>query len=329
MANIAADPSGLRSPSLGKGRIVPTPDEQVLIDAIRKEMEEGKQEIHAVVEDVRTRRYWNIGQHIKTHLLKNEDRADYGSHLFELLEQETSIERSTLHRTVKFFEAYPEIVGTCPQLSWSHFRVLITVADMDRRKALEEKTVSEKLNVKALKAVVRAAHPELNHLLPLTEHRDKPNVYQLREVRGRDVVDLGFHEYREKSDLQGKRLELSKTDAHYTYKAYVLEVIDGDTLWVEIDQGFKVLTVQKLRLRGINSAELSTSEGLNAKTYIQKQLKDCAFIAVKTHSRDKFDRYLTDIFYDENEPDLNRLVQQGKFLNQELLDMGLAVRYEG
>ncbi len=160
MTNTVADPSGLRPPSLGKGRISPTPDEQVLIDAIRKEMEEGKQEIHSVVEDVRTRRYWNIGKHIKTHLLKNEDRAEYGTHLFELLESEIQINQSTLYRTVKFYEAYPEILDSSPKLSWTHFRVLLAIHDEDKRTVVEKKAVSEGLSVKALKAVIRAAHPE-------------------------------------------------------------------------------------------------------------------------------------------------------------------------
>ena len=73
---------------------------------------------------------------------------------------------------------------------------------------------------------------------------------------------------------------------------------------------------------------MSTPEGQKAKEYIQSQLKDCAFIAIKTHSRDKFDRYLTDIFYDANETDLEALILNGTFLNQEMLDKSHAVRYE-
>ena len=304
-----------------------TKEEQKLIDTIRDEINQGKQEVHEVVEEVRTRRYWNIGKYIKKHLLKNEDRAEYGNHLFKLLEQEIDIELSTLHRIVKFYETYPKIVGTCPQLSWSHFRVLVAIHDEGQRKIIEKKVVSEGLTVKELKAVVRDVHPELKKALPLTENRDKPYVYQLKDVRGREVVDLGFHVYLEQRNLQGRKLELLKTDAHYTYKAYVLEVVDGDTIWVEIDQGFDISTVQKLRLRDIDSAEIATLEGQKAKEYIQERIKDCKFIAVKTYWQDKYDRYLADIFYDHNEVDLLKLIQHGKFLNQELLDEGLAVRY--
>ena len=84
-------------------------------------------------------------------------------------------------------------------------------------------------------------------------------MYQLKEVRGREVIDLGFHDYRVPLDSLLKGLALSKTDAHYTYKAYLIEVVDGDTLWCEIDKGFASLTVQKLRLRGINAAATSST----------------------------------------------------------------------
>ena len=37
----------------------------------------------------------------------------------------------------------------------------------------------------------------------------------------------------------------------------------------------------------------------------------------------KNDRYLTDIFYIHDEDDLQRIAEEGIFLNQELLDKGL------
>jgi len=51
-----------------------------------------------------------------------------------------------------------------------------------------------------------------------------------------------------------------------------------------------------------------------------------AFVAIKTYWRDKFNRYLADVLYDKDETDLTTLVANGKFLNQELLDKGLAVK---
>jgi endonuclease YncB( thermonuclease family) len=113
---------------------------------------------------------------------------------------------------------------------------------------------------------------------------------------------------------------------HYTYQASVLEIVDGDTLWAEINLGFNISTTQKLRLRGINAPEIETPGGIASKQYIEDCLKGCPFIAIKTYWRDKYTRYLADIFYDDPKKDLLHVIQKGNFLNQELLDKGFAVK---
>jgi hypothetical protein len=53
----------------------------------------------------------------------------------------------------------------------------------------------------------------------------------------------------------------------------------------------------------------------------------CDFIAIKTYYRDKFDRYLVDVFYKAGETSLLSVIDEGRFLNQALLDEGWAGRY--
>ena len=62
----------------------------------------------------------------------------------------------------------------------------------------------------------------------------------------------------------------------YTYKAKVLEWIDGDTLWVEIDLGFYVQTRQKIRLARINAPELDSHVA-----YRERQAKHARAVAKK------------------------------------------------
>ena len=49
-----------------------------------------------------------------------------------------------------------------------------------------------------------------------------------------------------------------------------------------------------------------------------------ARIVIRTHSTDKYDRYLADIFYLPGEGEPQAVAEKGVFLNQELLDEGLA-----
>ena len=109
----------------------------------------------------------------------------------------------------------------------------------------------------------------------------------------------------------------------YTYAARVVKVIDGDTLKVEVKVGETDIG-KKLRLRRINTPEIDTPEGKKAKDFVVKALKDCPWIVIKTYSTDIYDRYLADIFYLEGCDDPGRIALEGKLLNQDLLDAGLA-----
>ena len=109
----------------------------------------------------------------------------------------------------------------------------------------------------------------------------------------------------------------------YTYAAQVVKVIDGDTLKVEVKVGETDIG-KKLRLRRINTPEIDTPEGKKAKDFVVKALKDCPWIVIKTYSTDIYDRYLADIFYLEGCDDPGRIALEGKLLNQDLLDAGLA-----
>ena len=98
--------------------------------------------------------------------------------------------------------------------------------------------------------------------------------------------------------------------------------MDGDTLVVTIDLGFKIFLEQRLRFRGLDAPELGTKKGMASKRFVESRLKDCKFLIIKTHGSDKYDRYLVDVFYLKNEADEEKVLSEGIFFNNELLDDG-------
>jgi len=50
-----------------------------------------------------------------------------------------------------------------------------------------------------------------------------------------------------------------------------------------------------------------------------------SFGVIKTHGRDKYDRYLSDILYLKGSNDPQEVLRKGAFLNQRLLDERMAV----
>ena len=122
----------------------------------------------------------------------------------------------------------------------------------------------------------------------------------------------------------------------YEYHATVTEVVDGDTVVIDIDLGFDVVfTNQKVRLLGVDTPESRTSDktekvfGLASKDYAKKFIEGCKdkHVIIRTHisddvdsnGREKFGRLLGEII----NPDTK------KILNEELINNGYAVRYMG
>ena len=77
----------------------------------------------------------------------------------------------------------------------------------------------------------------------------------------------------------------------------ITNVVDGDTIDVDIDLGFDVSFSQRVRLAGIDTPESRTSDkfektlGLEAKEYLKKKLKDAKDVIIKTEKPDSSEKY--------------------------------------
>ena len=82
----------------------------------------------------------------------------------------------------------------------------------------------------------------------------------------------------------------------YTYTAQLVRVIDGDTVVLNIDLGFKTYRMnESYRLAGINAPELSTPTGVLAKTHLEGLISGPKKLVVHTTKADKYGRYLVNI----------------------------------
>lgn len=121
----------------------------------------------------------------------------------------------------------------------------------------------------------------------------------------------------------------------YEYNATVTEVVDGDTIVVDIDLGFDIVfTNQKVRLLGIDTPESRTSDkvekvfGLASKDFVKKFVSGCKnHVIIRTHiikgsddsGREKFGRLLGEIVNPYSK----------EVLNEQLIVKNYAVRYMG
>ena len=305
--------------------------------------------------------YWKVGRYIHEHLLAHKDRADYGKFLIERLAEDVDRDTSILNRSLRFYRTYP-IQAVRPELNWNHYKTLITVNDQAERKKLEQKIIDQEWNAQKLQKYLSikrelTAPADGDKSIPqLKFNRGRLNTYQIVPANealaaaSPLVLDLGFRlqqvipdgapKFKEADTLElafkggdvgAVKVAMTK-DELFTYQAKVEKVIDGDTLLAAFVFHLDHSLSQKLRLRGIDCPEMDTEEGKRAKRFVESRLKDCDFIIVKTYKdrSDKFDRYLADIFYPASgAADPAVAAKEGVYLNQELLNEGLAVKYEG
>lgn len=119
----------------------------------------------------------------------------------------------------------------------------------------------------------------------------------------------------------------------FQYQAEVLRVIDGDTLELMIDLGFNVHVRELVRLAHINTPD-ELKYGLNgvedpAKDFIMQRCPPGAVCIVNISRREKYGRWLADIYYLRGSIERSDITTKGTNLNQELISSGLAQPYEG
>lgn len=111
----------------------------------------------------------------------------------------------------------------------------------------------------------------------------------------------------------------------YEYAAYPVRVIDGDTIEVRVDLGFRCSVTTPLRLLGVNAPEKSTAPGKVAMQWTSDWLLDHGALQkglwiVSAHPGvygDKYGRWLARV-HDATQKDC---------LNEDILTAGHAVKF--
>ncbi len=171
-------------------------------------------------------------------------------------------------------------------------------------------------------------HPDFYSIDLGFQNRHDLKLTGIKNPKEGEVIEA----VRTEENLRGDRYRFKRVQGEarlpgevlYTYKATVKKVIDDDTLWADIDLGFRFWVEKKLRLRGVDAAEIG--KGKEASDFVQRTLARVPFVVIHVSGRDKFDRPLVDLFYLEGTEDREKVLTKGTFLNQELLTLGLAQR---
>lgn len=273
-------------------------DYEKLLSDLLKIKEKAEKKFIQKVNKVLVEGYWQIGRRLSLEGIPDEKKDGQEGSVYQRLSRDLGVEYTLLTRTVKFYRLWPKKcpVDTFEDLSWSHYKTLMAISDEDKRDFYLQESVKNSWNKLEL------------------SHRIKSEYFEATKAR----------------PASARATLLRGQERMYCYAGEVIKIVNGDTIVVNSDLGFGVKIEVRLRLRGINSEEMKdadpekSSAAQMAKEFVAKQLVNVERIVFQSFKVDLYGRYVADVFYLPGEKDRERIFQQGRFLNQDLLDAGLA-----
>lgn len=118
-----------------------------LLSDARVIIENARQNAVRSVNFARVQMYWHLGKRIFEEEQQGKERADYGVYLVKTLAEKLETEYGSgfgerqLERARQFYRLYqiPSTVRT--ELNWSQYKLLIAIADPDKRQYYEHEAV--------------------------------------------------------------------------------------------------------------------------------------------------------------------------------------------
>jgi endonuclease YncB( thermonuclease family) len=276
-----------------KEMVLSGPSFDKLVFDLRKIIDAGRARAQASANFELMRTYWGCGERIARERLT--ENSGYGESVMERLANELHADRTTLVRCVLYHQYYPKGVTKNTPLTWSHMRELLTVKNDEARQFYETTAIEKKWTRDELVKAIQADHFGEDP----TKGPSKPP----------------------------KRLERPGGEP-FIYRAEVRRVVDGDTLLVRLDLGFDVWIGQRIRLADVDAPPLKEDGGEEALVYVRDQLAKAQKIVIRTSKEDLHGRFVGHVFYSLDERmEWGRVYRDGRWLNQELLNRGLARVY--
>ena len=284
--------------------LVETQSYNQLIGDLKSLIVKGQQAALNAINEIKVSTYWEMGKRMLE--LKELSDPDQASGLVPRLAEDLGLDPTLIYRIMQFYRLWPNEVPKpkieeAPQLSWTHYVELLSIKDDKEREFYFQQAAMEEWSRDTLRKAIQ------KDFFTMQKSPKKLKA-------GEPVLERGG-------------------DPLHIYKAVVERAVDGDTLLVRIDLGFEVWINQRIRFRGINTAELIHNgvkagkvpdRADQAKAFVEERLKGIEFVVIKTYKTDMYGRYVADVFYHPTIKKKEDVYEKGFFLNAELLAEGLA-----
>lgn len=130
--------------------------DSTLLTAIRELIQQSKNQVYQAINHTMVQTYWHIGRLIVEHEQQGEKRAAYGKQQLESLASKLTAEFgkgfdiSNLRNMRRFYQVYPIQDAVRPELSWTHYRVLVRIEKPEAREWYMQEAIEQNWSARAL-----------------------------------------------------------------------------------------------------------------------------------------------------------------------------------
>ncbi len=111
----------------------------------------------------RTVMYWHIGERIFNEEQQGKERADYGNYLIKYLSEQLQPEfgsgfsKRQLERYRQFYRMFPIASTLRTQLSWSHYKIFLSINNQDKREYYLAETAKNNWSVRQMERQINTS----------------------------------------------------------------------------------------------------------------------------------------------------------------------------
>lgn len=221
----------------------------------------------------RVQMYWKIGERIVIEEQGGKERAEYGTYLIQNLAKKIEVEFGSgfsnrqLQMCRQFYRVYPIANTVCAQLNWSQYKLLISIADSNKREYYQLEAIN---NAWTKRELERQINSGLYERLLLSN--DKKSIL---EVARKERIPESPSEII-KDPMVLEFLGLKREAAYYEKDLESALISHLQTFLLELGNGFSFVARQKRIL-------LEDDEFFADLVFYNRLLRCFVVIEIKTH----------------------------------------------
>ena len=232
----------MKKENLSGSPIVSSESAQSLMQDLRQIIDQARGRVASTANYELTMMYWHIGERINREVLGNK-RAEYGKQIVapvvRQLQEEYGVkgfEEKNIRRMMQFAEIFPDEQIVAPlgrQLSWTHFKIVMSIKDDLKREFYLTLAASERWSKRTLQEKIDSMLFERTAISGKHDEFIKKELSTLREdnVMNPDMVFKSPY-FLEFTGLKGMYSEKSLEDSIVAHlEQFIIELGNGFSLW--------------------------------------------------------------------------------------------------